>query len=140
MVHLETLRSSLASTTDSAHWLSLVCSGPKSAMLLLRELELGANDPTTRDLGTRLFHAVEATFDQYTGLRQIADFRGLPDAPFELSEAIQVRVECKLQVPLSHCVCVCAAHRPHLRAHTRDWAADVGESGVSGRDASFAGL
>ena len=48
---------------------------------------------------------MEATFDQYTGLRQIGDFRGLPDIPFELTDAVQVMralVRLSLSLSLSH--------------------------------------
>ncbi len=82
------LTGSLATTPDTIVWTSLV--GKNCTQQLLRELELGANDPTTRDLGSRLFLAVEAAFDQYTGLRQIGDFRGLAECPFQLSEAMQL--------------------------------------------------
>ena len=82
------LGAGLAATEDSSVWHGLV--GRNAGQTLLRELELGANDPTTRDLGTKVFLAVESAFDQYSGLRQIGDFRGLPGAPFQLEDATQL--------------------------------------------------
>jgi hypothetical protein len=82
------LTSKLALTPDAATWNGMV--GKNFATQLLRELELGANDPSTRELGSRLFLSIEVAFDQYSGLRQISDFRGLPEAPFVLTEAVQV--------------------------------------------------
>lgn len=90
MLLVTQMQASLAITPDSKKWGELACSGPKSQQMLLRELELCANDPTTRDLGSRLFSAVEGAFDQYTGIRQINDFRGLPDCGFSLPEANQL--------------------------------------------------
>ncbi len=82
------LTSSLATTPDTAVWTGMI--GKNCGVQLLRELELGANDPSTRELGSRLFLSIEMAFDQYSGLRQISDFRGLPVAPFALTEAVQL--------------------------------------------------
>ncbi len=110
----------------------------------MRELELGANDPTTRELGTRLFQAVEATFDQYTGLRQINDFRGLPDAPFVLAEANQaignaLCEDCGFYAEFFPIVVIFAdlsMDSAIARADAGGGAADAGESGAGGRGAS----
>lgn len=88
MERLSNLSKNLVVTEDSATWNALI--GKNCTSTLIRELELGANDPTTRDIGSRLYLAVESAFDQYTGLRQVGDFRGLPNAPFQLPDAVQL--------------------------------------------------